>query len=166
MDTKQIRKELKEKTGYNSRQVTVRSHYSELIFTIRDINVDANKVKSFAEQYENIDYDYATGEILCGGNIFVRVMYSEDVENALIEKYIDDVTKAIAYTKDNTDYNLSDFSSPELDRYCLEDCGSYGYAIFKRPADYKKSKGYTLERVAENLNARTAALKLAIIARN
>ena len=84
-DTKAIRAELKKVLGYNSRQVSVRMrHYSNIVFTIRTADIKKAEIKEFASQYESYQRDHATGEILCGGNTFVDVQYSDEVETELM----------------------------------------------------------------------------------
>lgn len=98
--TKEIRKELKSQLGYNSRQVSVSSrYYGSITFTVRDANVDLEKVKQFSYQYESIRRCEVSGDILSGGNTFVDVQVSETVEAIWAEDYIEDVAVAVALLK-------------------------------------------------------------------
>lgn len=63
--------------GFNARQVTVRCPHSTLCVTIRDASVSLAKVSAIAAAFESVSRDYKTGEILCGGNTFVRVEYAD-----------------------------------------------------------------------------------------
>ena len=63
--------------GFNARQVSVRYPHSTLHVTIRDASVSLTKVRTIAGAFESISRDYATGEILCGGNTFVSVEYAD-----------------------------------------------------------------------------------------
>lgn len=83
-DSKSIRSELKKRLGYNSRQVSVRiQRYSmgrTTHFTIRDATVDYNAVKDFSEECESVRRCEYSGEILSGGNTYVRLHVTEEVE--------------------------------------------------------------------------------------
>lgn len=81
-----LRAELKA-AGYNARRVSVRSPRGNLELTVRDAAVDIEHVAGIAKKYERIDRDHATGEILCGGNTFVRVSYGDAAERALAARY-------------------------------------------------------------------------------
>lgn len=74
---KQIRADLKSKLGINSRQVSVRKDSCSVHVTILVSSVSIDAVMEIAHSYEKIDRDYMTGEILCGGNTFVRVEYDD-----------------------------------------------------------------------------------------
>jgi hypothetical protein len=65
------------RAGFNARQVTVRYPHSTLCVTIRDASVSLTKVSAIAEAFEFVSRDHKTGEILCGGNTFVRVEYTD-----------------------------------------------------------------------------------------
>ncbi|MEO7734895.1 MAG: hypothetical protein ABIY55_28325 [Kofleriaceae bacterium] len=65
--------------GFNARMVTVRERHSTLDITIRDASAALTKVKSIADRFELVTRDHATGEILCGGNVFIRVEYADSL---------------------------------------------------------------------------------------
>lgn len=92
MDTKEIRKQLKEKLGYNSRQVSVKENSISLnwsfTFTIRDSSVDYQKVEEFAKSIRNIDWDEHHQEILSGANTFTDVCISDEVKDQWAAKYL------------------------------------------------------------------------------
>lgn len=79
-----IRAELKAR-GWNARAVSVRAdRYSmgaTVYVTIRRADVPISTVRSIAEAREEVRRD-EYGEILGGGNIFVRVEYARDVLDA------------------------------------------------------------------------------------
>lgn len=100
-DTKAIRAELKKELGYNARMVSVKGSYSRITFTIRLAEIKKSEVEAFAVRYESYQRDYATGEILCGGNTFVTVEYSEEIKKELVSSVIDNVEKAISEIEDN-----------------------------------------------------------------
>ena len=65
--------------GFNARQVTVRYPHNTLCVTIRDASVSLTKVSAIAGAFEAVSRDHKTGEILSGGNTFVRVEYADVV---------------------------------------------------------------------------------------
>lgn len=84
-----IRNELK-KLGYNSRQVSVKSGYCGYSdyshITIKDLSVDFQKVENACMKFEDVDYDIS-GEILQGGNTYIRVEYDyKTLDDAIREK--------------------------------------------------------------------------------
>lgn len=65
--------------GFNARCVTIRQSHSSLHVTIRDASASLSKVKAIADKFSVVRHCEATGEILCGGNTFVNVAYSDDL---------------------------------------------------------------------------------------
>lgn len=76
---KQIRADLKSKLGLNSRQVSVRksSGGGAVYVTILTTAASLDEVEKIARAYESVRYCEYSGEILCGGNTFVRVEYDD-----------------------------------------------------------------------------------------
>jgi hypothetical protein len=72
--SQQLRSALKA-AGFNARRVSVRHDHSTLRVTIRDTSVSLSAVKTIADRFCVVRRCEATGEILCGGNIFVDVAY-------------------------------------------------------------------------------------------
>lgn len=74
---KQIRQEIKAQLGYTSRQVSVRKRsggYSTCILvTVKSLDIPLEPIENLTEKHEWYQRDYATGEILSGGNTFVSV---------------------------------------------------------------------------------------------
>lgn len=70
----QLRDTLKS-AGFNSRRVTVRYDGNTLYVTIREASTSLSTVQAIADRFSVIRRCEATGEILCGGNTFVRVAY-------------------------------------------------------------------------------------------
>lgn len=72
-----IRDDLKQR-GYSSRKIGVRFEFcgysSVVILTVKDDTLDVEKVREWAKSYESIDRDERTGETLCGGNTYIRVI--------------------------------------------------------------------------------------------
>lgn len=71
----QIRAQLKA-NGYNRNHVSVRcSRGSAIYVTVNTHRVDIREVRNAADRHKRISRDHMTGEILCGGNLFVKVSY-------------------------------------------------------------------------------------------
>jgi hypothetical protein len=65
--------------GFNARRVTVRQNHSTLDVTIRDAWASLSEVKAIADKFRVVHRCQATGEILCGGNTFVDVRYTDEL---------------------------------------------------------------------------------------
>lgn len=65
--------------GFNARRVSVRHDHSTLRVTLRDATAALSTVKAIADGFRSVRYCEATGEILCGGNTFVEVEYTDDL---------------------------------------------------------------------------------------
>jgi len=65
--------------GFNARRVSVREDHSTLRVTIRDASASLSKVADIAEPFEKVHRCEASGEILCGGNVYVQVAYAKEV---------------------------------------------------------------------------------------
>ena len=76
---KQIRKQIKEKLGYNSRQVSVRNRpggYSTcILITVKSLDILLEPIEKLTNQHESYEYDQGTQEILSGGNTFIQVSH-------------------------------------------------------------------------------------------
>lgn len=87
----EIRAELK-KQGITSRQVSVKSGicgYSDYLhITIKTAEIDINKVFEIAKPYQYVDRDEVTGEILQGGNTYLRVKYSDNAFDGVADAYL------------------------------------------------------------------------------
>lgn len=86
-DSKEIRQQLKNELGFNAKQVSVRvQRHGTITFTIRDTQItfeDVLRVREFAKQFESIRRCEITHEILSGGNTFVYVETTDEVDDAL-----------------------------------------------------------------------------------
>lgn len=73
-----IRADLK-KAGYKRSQISVTksSGRTSCMYTvsIKDVTIPMEKIEKIVQKYEEFDRDVRTGEILSGGNTFVRVEY-------------------------------------------------------------------------------------------
>lgn len=65
--------------GFSARSVTVRQRGCALDVSIRDGWVSLSKVENIARRFEVVDRCPRTGEILGGGNTFVKVAYSDEL---------------------------------------------------------------------------------------
>ena len=143
-----IRAELK-KLGYNSKQISVRSGncgyscYSSI--TIKDLSIDIKLVERACLKFKDIDYDERTGEILEGGNTYIRVDYdyktlviAENEQMPKVEKIIAELeNRQIPIKKGNVEYRLcKDSNGFYVTRY---EAGNYcGMEINTRNVhDYK-----------------------------
>ena len=72
-----IRNELKAR-GYNSRRVGVTLKYAGyeaiICVTVKELAIDLKEIEAIARKYKAVDYD-SNGEILAGGNTYIRVKY-------------------------------------------------------------------------------------------
>lgn len=102
--------------GYNSRQVSVRNRHagysSSLIVTIRDASISITKIEEAVEAFEKIDRCPVTHEILCGGNTFINVEYSNEAEATISAPYVANVESAISKISGNV-------GEPVIENYIL-----------------------------------------------
>lgn len=90
MNSKEIKKYLKE-NGINTQNISVKGSncgYSESFnITIKDINIDIEKVRNLVKTFESYERDERTGEILEGGNTYIFVNYDYNTLKLANEKY-------------------------------------------------------------------------------
>lgn len=92
----QIRSQLKA-CGYNRNLISVRcSHGSAIYVTINSHRVDIREVRNAADRHERISRDCMTGEILCGGNLFVNVAYSRTAVLGFLANHAQRIADLIA----------------------------------------------------------------------
>lgn len=76
--------------GWNNRKVGLKVDYGSINATVKDLSIPLKDVEELVKSYEEIDYDVASGEILCGANTFVFVRYDykamETARNEHMEK--------------------------------------------------------------------------------
>ena len=77
MNSADIKKALK-KEGFGAREVSVKTTNSGFRVTIRNLAANFQKIAEIANAAESISRCEITGDILSGGNTFVRVMFSDD----------------------------------------------------------------------------------------
>lgn len=81
--------------GWSNRKIGLSVDYSSINATVKDISIPINEVEDILKDYESIDYDYASGEILCGANTFVFVRYDyKSLDNASAE-FIEEAEKVL-----------------------------------------------------------------------
>ena len=94
----ELRAKLKQ-AGYNARMVTIRhEHYSmgsSVHATIRSAAVDSRRVRAILETAEDISRD-GFGEILSGGNRYVSLHYTDEVQEVYGRRHADAVDAALA----------------------------------------------------------------------
>ena len=139
-----IRAELK-KLGYNSKQVSVRSGYcgysSYSTITIYDLSIDRKLVEEAVLKFKDVDYDERTGEILEGGNTYVRVEYdyktlalAENEQMPKVEKTIAELksNQQVRIKKDHVEYAIGK-NDTEFYVACYEAGENFGHVEFNTP---------------------------------
>ena len=150
-----IRKELKSKHGWTSRDVSVRADYysmgSSIRVVIKNPAVVKDTVTAIVEQHESIDRD-ASGEILSGGNRFVDVSYSHDACDVLRARTIDAVRAAEVELNGLTDNCLVTIAGTPYMLGRGHHGRGYGFSIWKMDAGHQ----------CETMSVEDAALYVAI----
>ena len=108
---KGIKEELKDK-GFNTKNISVREKsggYSTAYYvTIKDPTIDKDEVERIAEGRESYERDYATGEILSGGNTYVFVDYDDSAFDEVAKPYEKKASEYLDKMKDVQDgYGIS-----------------------------------------------------------
>jgi hypothetical protein len=142
---KELRNKLKE-LGYNRTMVGVTSDYDSINVAVKSIDVDFKTVEELANNYEKLDRDHLTGEILLGGNTYVNVNYSDTLKDELKNKYMDkaeEVFKAIQ-------------NSNELENIFIKDgihafLGDFQMIWFRVPQSNGTVKRYKCYNCAEGI---------------
>jgi len=85
----QIRRDLKA-SGFNRNVVSVRANrggYDDSVtVTVKDERIPLNVIRQIAEKYRHVERDPWSQEILMGGNCYVFVEYSLDIQLRGIEQ--------------------------------------------------------------------------------
>lgn len=85
IETKTIRAEIKNQLGFTNRQVSVieQKGYYDACINVNIKSVDAIKqldeISKIVYGFENVSYDQVSGEILAGGNTYVRINIDSDI---------------------------------------------------------------------------------------
>lgn len=98
----EIRKAFKAK-GWNAKMVSVRMHQysmgSSIYVSIKHPSIPPEVARKIAEAHQRVDRCEMTGEILSGGNMFVFVETTDEVQAQLAAPYVDAIRKALAELK-------------------------------------------------------------------
>ena len=90
LTSKIIKEELKKK-GFDTKKISINKKgcgYSESFWiTIKDVNIKIKEVEAIVQQFEKIDRDEATYEILEGGNTYIFTRYDYEILNEANEEY-------------------------------------------------------------------------------
>lgn len=101
MKTKeQIQAKLKE-MGYNAKMVSVSVRHSSVTVTVRNASINPTVIENAVKGFEQISRCEASGEILSGGNTFVGVAVSEEVEKIWAGQFMLQVEEAISKMTDD-----------------------------------------------------------------
>ena len=151
----EIRKELKTKHGWTSRQVSVRAEYfsmgSAIRVTIKDANVIPSIVEAVANRAEDISRCSYTGEILSGGNRYVTISYDQDVLAQLGARWAGAVDAAYLGLLAASDNSLIEIAgTPYLLGY---DNTRHGFSLWR---DSHQGNYYDLGSVAQGLGRKMA----------
>lgn len=96
---KVIRKRLKNELGYSNRKVSVKQSGSEMVvITIKDSTVSYQSIREITDIYESISRDEMSGEILAGGNTYIRI------ESEVIDPYYLERSQEIIKDTEETDF--------------------------------------------------------------
>jgi hypothetical protein len=149
--------------GYNSRQVSVKdnggsSNWSFDV-TIRDASVNYEKLSKAVNRFEKIDRCEASYEILSGGNTYVTVRLSDEVQAKWSEPYVEKVQKAISGLKDDR------YGEQIDDRFDIFMTGAGG-RIYKVWDNNYKQEGRGMWLHMDYCNPQQIALDIAIIYQN
>lgn len=105
-----IRAFLKKEKGWNARDVTIRTEYfsmgSSIHATIRNARVPGHELKAILESGEQIHRDEYTGEILGGGNRYVHLHWTEEVQEILARRHVDALQVALGSLEELEDGSL------------------------------------------------------------
>lgn len=154
---KKIRKKLKEEK-ITCRQVNVRSEkccYSSqaVQIFIKDLSVSRKEIENIAYQFQKINRNKYSGEIIPGNNIFIDVFYDPDVLEKHTNKKLDIAEKIILKYKNldegvgveigkNDTFFINYYPKKQSDLNEL-------IGVYKRPKEYEKMLRYKIEKIEE-----------------
>lgn len=135
----EIRRKLKA-MGFSSRKVGVKVRYSMydavIELKLKDIALPVSKIEEIANKQEHIYECERTGEILAGGNTFVRVNYSWEAEQA---------AKTLPRFKDLV-CAIKEAQTRAEKSECIEDIENYSIYKIGHKWHYKNNKGCDYKR--------------------
>ena len=98
----EIRKKLKE-AGYTSKDYSIRvsdAGYSTSVnIRVKNARVRVSEVRAIVKQFESVDREEHTGEILMGGNTFVHCKYEDDIFDEVIQPLMETAAKVFYSSK-------------------------------------------------------------------
>jgi hypothetical protein len=155
--TAEIRSALKA-AGINSKMVSVTGSYpgydSKISVTIKDLTVSKATVEAAAKVYESYSRD-VDGEILLGGNTYVRVDYDWKAISAAAALKTEEAaailaaaTEHFAADPDSEAYTIADYGKTKVVYYKFGACGSYPFPTIKvleKPEGYEEMSCYCLD---------------------
>ena len=97
---KEIRRIIKEKFGYNSRKVSVRTRSGEINITVKDLSIPVKPIEEEAKKFQSIRRDEITQEILLGGNTYVNVGYDHNLIQEAKDARLEEAKSIIEEHKD------------------------------------------------------------------
>lgn len=144
---KEIRTGLKNEYGYNRNQVSVTVSDEAVRVTVKDPNVNCEKVKDFAMQYKDVDIDELTGEILSGSNTYI---FFENI--AINPQLLKIVNKALDIIEQNPQNKGFPISQGIILNFCIDN-GIIEYSI-ATPHDRTNFQKYiSAENIAKEITA-------------
>lgn len=146
--------------GYNSKMVSVKQaqggYDSCYTITIRDPSVNYPAVEEIERKHEYIDRDESSGEILCGGNVYIRVTLNDEVADTWANKFLPAIQAAIKLLKD-------DIHGQKIDqRFSIFNDGHMGYKVWDNTATWVGAGYYLLKALAIDLYILTLPEKMTI----
>jgi len=145
-NSKGIKEELKD-NGIDTKNIGVRERGGSYYITIKDPTIDKDKVEKIAEHNESYERDYATGEILSGGNTFVFVDYDYGVFDEVSKPY---QPKAKEYLNKLKDIPTDNGLSVKDGVYIMKDGNSYDFVVHN-DKQWTRRRFYTENELAKNL---------------
>lgn len=127
-DAARIRSVLK-KQGISQRQVSIRSESGSISIQIHDPAVDIREVRNVAASSEKVDRDAYTGEILCGGNRFLHVSYSDKAAEVFADQVADLIAAIISSAEHCTESSSKSVGEWSLWRNVM---GAGSYILTRR----------------------------------
>lgn len=136
--TSEIRKQFKAE-GIKASVRTGSGHTSIRVF-VKSGNI--RLAEEIAKRYQQVSYDHATGEVLCGGNLFVFVEWSNDTIEAQVAKISSEFEPAI------TALEVGEYR--EIGEWLVGRCGRNEYSVSNPAGESQRAAGtgYTMKMIA------------------
>ncbi len=105
MNTKQKIQEVLKNAGINSRQVSIREprcgYDRAFELTIRDPRFEIEQIEDLVMGFKKVDRCEVSGEVLMGGNTWIDVEATDEVEDIWASEYREKVEEALSLLTDN-----------------------------------------------------------------